>query len=45
VWDAANRLTSISNSFSFIDYAYDDAGQAKWEGTLVTGSGARKNVK
>ncbi|HEV2841930.1 MAG TPA: RHS repeat-associated core domain-containing protein [Chthoniobacterales bacterium] len=45
VWDAANRLTSISNSFSVIDYGYDDAGQAKWEGSLVTGSGARKEVK
>ena len=45
VWDAANRLTSISNSFSIIDYAYDEAGQAKWEGSLVTGSGARKEVK
>ena len=49
-WDDANRLTAISNSFSIIDYGYDDAGQAKWEGTTVTaGAGmtpsGRKEVK
>jgi RHS repeat-associated protein len=40
-WDDANRLTSIRNTFSFIDYGYDDAGQAKWEGNNITGSPGR----
>jgi len=39
VWDDANRLTSISNIFSTIDYGYDDAGQVKWEGNSVAGTG------
>jgi RHS repeat-associated protein len=40
-WDAANRLTNISNSFSYIDFKYDDAGQVWWEGNNITGSGGR----
>jgi RHS repeat-associated protein len=40
-WDAANRLTSISNIFSSIDYYYDDAGQVIWEGNDISGSGGR----
>ena len=40
-WDAASRLTSISNIFSSIDYAYDDAAQVKWEGDTVAGGGPR----
>ncbi len=38
-WDNANRLTRISNSFSVIDYQYDDAGQVWWEKDNVTASG------
>jgi len=38
-WDAANRLTDISNVFSTIDYGYDAAGQMKWEATHIAGSG------
>ena len=42
-WDhsrlgSANRLTSISNICSVIEYEYDDAGQVKWERNTVTGS-------
>jgi YD repeat-containing protein len=37
-WDDANRLTSISNSFSAIDYTYDSASQALTEGITVAGS-------
>ena len=44
VWDAANRLTSITNAFSAIDYTYDDAGQAITEGSTVAGSGARRQL-
>ena len=44
VWDDAHRLTSITNAFSTIDYGYDNAGQAKWEGTNVTGSAGRKQL-
>jgi RHS repeat-associated protein len=40
VWDDANRLTSISNVFSTIDYGYDDAGQVKREGNQIAGTGA-----
>jgi RHS repeat-associated protein len=40
-WDAANRLTSISNSFSAVDYGYDSAGQVLSEGNTIAGSGAR----
>ena len=40
-WDDANRLTSISNIFSSIDYNYDDAGQVIWEGNDIAGSGGR----
>jgi YD repeat-containing protein len=43
-WDAANRLTSITNAFSSVDYTYDDAGQAITEGSTVAGSGARKQL-
>jgi RHS repeat-associated protein len=41
VWDDAHRLTRISNSFSTIDYSYDDAGQVVTEGTTVAGSGGQ----
>jgi len=44
LWDDANRLTTISNAFSTIDYGYDNAGQAKWEGTNVVGSAGRKQL-
>jgi RHS repeat-associated protein len=40
-WDPASRMTSISNIFSTIDYDYDDAGQPKYEGSTITGSGGR----
>jgi RHS repeat-associated protein len=39
VWDAANRLLWLQNSFSKIEYSYDQAGQVRTEGTTVTGSG------
>ena len=38
-WDDANRLLNISNSFSTISYAYDNAGQVSQERSLVAGSG------
>ena len=40
-WDDANRLTSITNMWSSIDYGYDDAGQMIWEGEEIAGSGGR----
>jgi RHS repeat-associated protein len=40
-WDDANRLASITNIWSSIDFAYDDAGQMIWEGDEVAGSGGR----
>jgi RHS repeat-associated protein len=40
-WDDANRLTSITNIWSSIDYGYDDAGQVIWEGDEIAGSGGR----
>jgi RHS repeat-associated protein len=40
-WDDANRLGAISNIFSSIDFAYDDAGQLIWEGNEIAGSGGR----
>ncbi len=43
-WDAANRLASISNSFSSIDFGYDRAGQLLWEGNHITGSGERRQT-
>lgn len=48
-WDAANRLLWLQNSFSKIDYTYDQAGQVRTEGTTVAGSngmgsGMRKDV-
>jgi YD repeat-containing protein len=44
-WDAAGRMTRISNSFSIIDYNYDDAGQVRTEGTTVTESGGLSEVR
>ncbi|MEN3368728.1 MAG: hypothetical protein V7609_871 [Verrucomicrobiota bacterium] len=40
-WDDANRLTSITNKWSSIDFAYDDAGQVISEGDEIAGSGGR----
>ncbi|MEN3368723.1 MAG: hypothetical protein V7609_866, partial [Verrucomicrobiota bacterium] len=40
-WDDANRLSSIVNRWSYIDFAYDDAGQVMWEGDEIAGSGGR----
>jgi RHS repeat-associated protein len=40
-WDDANRLNSITNIWSSIDYGYDDAGQVIWEGDEIAGSGGR----
>ena len=34
-------MTSITNIFSAIDFAYDDAGQVIWEGDEIAGSGGR----
>jgi len=45
VWDDANRLTRIWNSFSIIDYTYDDAGGVRTEGTTVTGSAGPNVVR
>jgi RHS repeat-associated protein len=45
LWDDANRLTKISNSYSIIDYSYDEAGQVSTEKTTVTGSGAPREVR
>jgi YD repeat-containing protein len=43
-WDSANRLLTLSNSVSTIDYAYDDAGQPKYEGNNIAGSGSYTHV-
>ncbi len=43
LWDDAGRLTKIWNSFSIIDYPYDDAGGMRTEGTTVTGTGAQRS--
>ncbi|MEY2482620.1 MAG: hypothetical protein QOK24_1148 [Verrucomicrobiota bacterium] len=40
-WDDANRLASITNIWTSIDFAYDDAGQMMWEGDEIAGSGGR----
>jgi RHS repeat-associated protein len=40
-WDDANRLASISNKWSSIDFAYNDAGEVIWEGDEIAGSGGR----
>jgi len=40
-WDDANRLASITNKWSSIDFAYDAAGQMIWEGDEIAGSGGR----
>lgn len=44
VWDDANRLTSIANLFSTINYTYDSASQVLTEASLVAGSRAAKQV-
>lgn len=41
IWDHANRLVSLCNVFSSLDYAYDDAGQLRWEGNYLAGAPAR----
>jgi RHS repeat-associated protein len=38
VWDKANRLQTIGNNVSLIDYTYDSAGQVLVEGSIVRGS-------
>jgi RHS repeat-associated protein len=43
-WDNANRLTAIANSVATLDYQYDDAGQPKYEGTTIAGSGNYTHV-
>ncbi|PYI93375.1 MAG: hypothetical protein DME97_06470 [Verrucomicrobia bacterium] len=43
-WDNANRLSAISNSVASLDYQYDDAGQPKYEGTTIVGSGNYTHV-
>lgn len=40
-WDDANRLLSLGNIYSGIDYGYDSAGQMRFEGNQIAGSGAR----
>lgn len=45
LWDDANRLTKIWNSYSIIDYSYDEAGQVSAESTTVTGSGGPREVR
>jgi RHS repeat-associated protein len=37
-WDDANRLETLTNDFSAIDFQYDDAGQVLWEGDTVRGA-------
>jgi RHS repeat-associated protein len=39
LWDDANRMTAIWNSVATINYAYDDAGQPKYEISDVAGAG------
>jgi RHS repeat-associated protein len=43
-WDDANRLTSIANVFSTVEYGYDDAGQARWERTSVAGGSGQAQI-
>jgi RHS repeat-associated protein len=40
-WDDANRLSTICNIYSTIDYAYDGGGLVLREGNTIAGSGAR----
>jgi RHS repeat-associated protein len=40
-WDDANRLASITNRWSSIDYGYDASGQVMLEGNEIAGSGGR----
>src|SRR6267143_1099286 len=40
-WDDANRLLSMSNNISTLDYQYDSAGQVLVEGSTVRGSGGQ----
>jgi RHS repeat-associated protein len=44
VWDSASRLVQISNLFSTIEYAYDDASQPKYERSTVAGSGGAAQI-
>jgi RHS repeat-associated protein len=43
-WDDANRLLSITNNISALDYQYDSAGQVLVEGSTVVGSGGGTNA-
>lgn len=45
LWDDASRMKKIWNSFSIIDYTYDDVGQVRTEGTTVTGTGGPNEVR
>jgi len=45
LWGDANRLLRIENSFSIIDYTYDEAGQVETESTTVAGSGGTNVVR
>jgi len=45
VWDDANRLMRIENSFSIIEYSYDEAGQVQTESTTVAGSAGTNVVR
>ncbi|HEV2841674.1 MAG TPA: hypothetical protein VGW39_10145 [Chthoniobacterales bacterium] len=44
VWDAANRLLLLQNSFSKIEYSYDQAGQVRTESTTITESGGLRQL-
>jgi RHS repeat-associated protein len=41
-WDDANRIVTLCNSYSTIDYQYDGAGLVWQEGNFIAGSGERK---
>jgi RHS repeat-associated protein len=41
-WDDANRLSTICNIFSTIDYGYDGSGLVATEGNAIAGSGPRR---
>lgn len=40
-WDDANRVRTLCNDFSTIDYDYDGAGLVKAEGNFIAGSSGR----
>jgi len=43
-WDDANRVTSMCNIYSTIDFGYDGGGLTLWEGDSIAGSNGRNQI-